>query len=516
MIVICDHPDLLDQISSFKNCVTVAEFTKWSVEPFLSEEVAHIVGLAKARREIKRTFKLGKNRNNKRDVFVYRSPDEGMSGDELKALIEAVKYADSLRAPTDWEYVLVEDPKSLTAFVKVALACRSMTIDVETNYDTKLDISNPYYHPDPKILMAQFHCEPGGTFVIPYQHPEATLERETKGKVSTALRRVLTESKAEVILAQNCFYDRMWIKAVLGVYVPFTDDTMLLHQMASHAAEPNNLGYMLAKYLKVGYKDMVKAWMRANKTTAWADVPISVMAPYGAWDARGTYELFQLLQEEIGADVPLLELYRETATPVNNLLNDMTNEGLPTDMAMFRHLSNLYQGRLAYYDRTFREMLVERGYTQEAATDFNMDSYPQIGTLLYDRLGLLEIPNEGKNRGKKITTADALMAAIALDPIILVVIMYKKYKKLHSTFVEAYGPYISWSPVGQAPVYMHPGFRVGGTMTGRVSSSYPNGQNIVSKCGVKRMFIPGAVAEAKARVLARLETYGLKPTKITK
>lgn len=115
--------------------------------------------------------------------------------------------------------------------------------------------------------------------------------------------------------------------------------------------------------------------------------------------------------------------------------------------------------------------------------EFNPNSGPQLQRLLYEQMGLpvidltdTKLPATGAETIEKLINHTQEPAYKAL---LSALIEYGKVTKILSTFIPAFETAISKD--GSDTVWLHGSFNLGGTVSGRLSSSEPNLQNIPAK-----------------------------------
>ncbi len=120
---------------------------------------------------------------------------------------------------------------------------------------------------------------------------------------------------------------------------------------------------------------------------------------------------------------------------------------------------------------TLSEMIEETQQMiyDDAGHEFNISSPKQLGTVLFDELGL---PAKKKTKSGYSTSADVLEELRNQSPIVDNVLKYRQYTKLNSTYVA--GLLDKIADDGR----IHTWFRQTETRTGRISSTEPNMQNI--------------------------------------
>ena len=153
-------------------------------------------------------------------------------------------------------------------------------------------------------------------------------------------------------------------------------------------------------------------------------------------------------------------LYREIELPLSDVLYDMERTGFRIDLEKLDETGRKYAAEL--------KSLTERIYAI-AGHPFNINSTKQLGTVLFEELGL--------RGGKKTKTGystdiDVLDELDGFHPIIPLLKRFRQIFKLNGTYVEGL------RAVADANHVVHTVFRQAQTATGRLSSTEPNLQNI--------------------------------------
>jgi len=130
--------------------------------------------------------------------------------------------------------------------------------------------------------------------------------------------------------------------------------------------------------------------------------------------------------------------------------------------------------------------LAARIYMQ-AGREFNINSPKQLGTLLFEELGLI-CPKKKTKTGYS-TDAETLEALRSESPIIDDILEYRQVTKLRGTYAEAL------PEVADENGRIHTDFKQALTATGRLSSADPNLQNIPIKTKMGRQMRDCFIAE---------------------
>ena len=126
---------------------------------------------------------------------------------------------------------------------------------------------------------------------------------------------------------------------------------------------------------------------------------------------------------------------------------------------------------------------LEKDIYELAGCEFNINSPKQVGEVLFDKLGL-----KTKKR-KKSTGAEVLEELAEENEIARLILEYRKYAKLKSTYTDALPELVS-----KKDNRIHTSFNQAVTTTGRLSSSNPNLQNIPARTEegnkIRAAFVP--------------------------
>jgi DNA polymerase I len=194
-------------------------------------------------------------------------------------------------------------------------------------------------------------------------------------------------------------------------------------------------------------------------------------------------------------------LLADVELPLSSVLARMQARGVKLDIGYLAEMADEVRGRM--------DELHER-ITELAGEDFNLNSPPQLRAILYDKLGLS--PGKKTPKGQLSTDASVLEKLRDAHPIVDALLSWRELDKLNSTYLEALP-----REVDPRDGRVHTTFNQTGAVTGRLSSSDPNLQNIPIRTElgrkIRKAFIPGDTGQVllvadysqiELRVLAHL------------
>ena len=186
-------------------------------------------------------------------------------------------------------------------------------------------------------------------------------------------------------------------------------------------------------------------------------------------------ELSQVLKAKI-EEAGLQKLYYEVELPLTNVLSDMEMEGMRVDAAVLEKLGERFTSEI---------ITTQAEIFRLADEEFNINSPKQLGTILFDKL---DLPHGRKTKTGWSTNQEVLDSLMDLHPIIEKVQYFRQLSKMYSTYVEGLRNAIDTDS------RIHSNFNQTLAVTGRLSSTEPNLQNIPIKYEMgrelRKAFVP--------------------------
>ena len=231
---------------------------------------------------------------------------------------------------------------------------------------------------------------------------------------------------------------------------------------------------MLAAFLlfpldRVGLKELALTHFSVSMTAfedivpkgkSFQDVDLKVAAEYAGADAFYTYQLMQLFQPLL-EEKQLWNFFVRVECPLTGILARMEFLGVCLDLEKI----NTLRDSISTEQEGLRKELFSL-----MGTEFNLNSPKQLADVLFDTLGL---PVIKKTKTGRSTDASVLEALTGKHACIERLILYRTNEKLLSTYINAL-PHLVHPKTGR----VHTSFNQSVVITGRLSSSAPNLQNI--------------------------------------
>ena len=364
------------------------------------------------------------------------------------------------------DYQLVEAEADIKALVELLSQQQQFVFDTET---TNIDV----YSAELVGLSFAIKAHEAWYLTMP-------AEREACQK-KLELLRPLFENESILKIGQNLKYDISML-AQYGISVKGKMfDTMLAHYLLE-PEQRHNMDYLAEvylNYLTIPIEDLIG---KGRQQKTMREVPVELVKEYAAEDADITLQLYEKL-------LPLLKengvekLFYEIEMPLVPVLSRMEANGVRIDTENLQQISEAFGGEIHK---------IEEQIYQAAGTPFNIASPKQLGEILFERLRIDEKAKKTKT-GQYATGEDVLQKLSHKHPIIQMILDYRSFTKLKSTYLDALP-----ALVNPKDGLIHTSYNQAVTATGRLSSNNPNLQNIPVRTEkgreIRRAFVPRSEA----------------------
>ena len=372
-------------------------------------------------------------------------------------------FSDKASAKTvEHDYKLVDSDEDIKALVEHLSKGKQFVFDTET---TSIDVYNA------ELVGVSFAIKPHEAWYL-----SMPAEREACQK-KLELLRPLFEDDSIMKIGQNLKYDISML-AEYGISVKGKlFDTMLAHYLLE-PEQRHNMDYLAEvylNYLTIPIEDLIGKG-RMQKTMR--EVPVELVKEYAAEDADITLQLYEKL-------LPLLKengvekLFYEIEMPLVPVLSRMEANGVRIDTENLQQISEAFGVEIHK---------IEEEIYKAAGMPFNIASPKQLGEVLFEKLRIDEKAKKTKT-GQYATGEDVLQKLSHKHPIIQMILDYRSFTKLKSTYLDALP-----ALVNPKDGLIHTSYNQAVTATGRLSSNNPNLQNIPVRTEkgreIRRAFVP--------------------------
>jgi DNA polymerase-1 len=395
------------------------------------------------------------------DTYVYKGYEEEQLVPmfqklEFKSLLERLNLKDQSaaeQADDSLTCVLVEE-ENLPELEKKLSSQLIQTVHVEIAGD------NPHRSP---VVGLSLHGE-ATSYYVPLEilnSPAAKFLADWLAD-GQAAKHVYDVHKADVALKWHGFN-------LLGVEF----DVLLVAYLLDPTESNQTIHTLARKYHIPGPQDDDEVFGKGAKFK----IPSAeLLTEHLGRKAGALASLVPILKEELTKN-EMNDLFYKMELPLAQELARMESFGVLVDRKKLEDYGKELGGQL--------EKLMHQIY-EEAGTEFNINSPKQLGEILFEKL---ELPVQKKTKTGYSTDAEVLEKLEPYHAIIGYILHYRQLSKLQSTYVEGL-----LKEIHPKTKKVHTYFRQTIAATGRLSSQYPNLQNIPIRLEegrkIRQVFVP--------------------------
>lgn len=347
-----------------------------------------------------------------------------------------------------FESVLVLDENELDKLTQNLSENSVVALDTET---TGLDTKSA------RIVGFSF-CVLGDeqrAFYVPLAHNYLGAPVQVSKSVA---KRALERIYKALVVGHNLKYDFEILRNNFELELPANyADTMILAWLSNPASKcgMDELASRLFGYETIKFESLVNV----KKGQVFGDVEVETASKYASEDAFITLEFYKYFKQNLSKE--LLEVAKNLEFPFIATLISLEKSGIKADYNALDKLNEKISARLKELEAQIYEI---------SGQSFNINSPKQLGTVLFEHLGL----KGGKKTKSGYSTDESVLSTLE-HPIAAPLLEFRELAKLKGTYTE---PFMRLSSSGER-VYTH--FLHTGTATGRLSSHSPNLQNIPAR-----------------------------------
>ncbi|GAB4221898.1 MAG: DNA polymerase I [Francisella sp.] len=327
-------------------------------------------------------------------------------------------------------------------------------------FDTETDSLNTY---EANLVGLSFCLKEGRAFYIPLQHRYLGVPQQLDLHFVLDKLKPIFANPNKTKIAHNFKFDEK-VLSKYGVEIAGQiDDTMIMAYVLKSSGK-HDMDTLAKEYLGIDTISYTSIVGTGKNQQTLDQIDIEVVTKYAAEDADITFRLANHFKSLLKQEKSLYKLYCEVEMPITIILNNMEKAGVKIDANRLRQQS-------IDLENTIKE--IEQKCYSIAGQEFNLSSPQQLREILFDKLN---IPPVKKTAKGQVSTSEEVLLQLTDDYEIANLIMqYRHLSKLKNTYTDKLPKMLD------ANNRVHTSYNQTGTVTGRLSSSDPNLQNIPIK-----------------------------------
>jgi len=339
------------------------------------------------------------------------------------------------------------------------------------------------------LVGMSFAVRDGTGWYLPCGHgpgPNGEWQLDPGSAKFQPIRDALRRPGAQLI-AHNAKYDLEVLQEVGVTIDKPVFDSMVAQFLIDPSLGGQGLKNLANKLLGWEMTEISELIGKGKNQISMRDVAIARAGPYAAADAAATWSLWERIEPRL-AERGVAALFHDVETPLIPVLMAMETHGVALDVHFLGELSSELGERLKALEARIHDL---------AGEGFNINSTKQLAVILFERLRLPADNARKTQAGGMSTSAEVLENLRGKHEIIPALLDYRELTKLKGTYIDALPELINKN-TGR----IHTDFNQIGAITGRISSSNPNLQNIPIKTEIGRRVRKAFVARRGWRLIS--------------
>ncbi|MCF6765022.1 DNA polymerase I [Thiotrichales bacterium 19S3-7] len=366
---------------------------------------------------------------------------ELLAGDESEPLVNQPSY----------ECILTQN--ALEEWIRKIKQAKLVAIDTET---TALDPMRA------NLVGISLAVEEGKACYIPLAHDYLGVPMQLPFQKTLDALKVVLEDKAIKKVGHHIKYDLKILRRAGIELEGVSYDTMLESYVFNSTASRHDMDSLAEYYLDIKTTSFEEVAGKGKNQLTFNQVDLEKATPYAAEDADITLRLHHYFWPKIEKEEKLNALFLDEEMPVMFVLNEIEMTGVKLDISQLQAQSN--QLAMNIND------LEAKAYKLADKT-FNLASTKQLREILFDDL---KIPVVKKTPGGQPSTSEEVMQELSQAyELPAIILEHRHLSKLKSTYTDKLPLQIN-----PQTNRVHTSYHQAVAITGRLSSSDPNLQNI--------------------------------------
>ena len=403
-------------------------------------------------------------------TLVSRLPSqEKLPGDPRQMSLFAAPE-EKPEAPAAGDYQAVTTPEALCALAGRLQKASDLAVDVETTGTDPMTAS---------LVGIAITDREGAGYYIPVGHDPGTGPQLSLADAQRELGGILADPAIRKH-THNGKYDLLVLRNHGLELAPIVFDTMIAEWLvdpASHNLGLKNLAWARLHADMTPISDLIGT---GKSQISMSAVSVERAARYAGADVDMTHRLAKVMEPELRSRA-LWPLFEQVEMPLLPVLARMEQNGVALDVRLLGEMSKELAARLGELEKEIYRWV---GY------EFNVNSTQQLSDALFGKLGLPSFGLRKTAAGGYSTAVDTLETLRGQHPVIELILEHRQLSKIKSTYTDAL-PKLVNPKTGR----VHTSYNQTGTVTGRLSSSDPNLQNIPIRTDIGRRVRDAFIAE---------------------
>ena len=356
------------------------------------------------------------------------------------------------------KYSIINKISELDKLMKACSDKKIFAFDTETDSTDSIKAS---------LVGVSICLDINTAFYIPINHHKTDTQVDLKTLILKLQN--LFNNKNITVIGQNIKYD-MNVLYKYGITMECKiQDTMIMSYIIDSSGK-HDLDSLAEKHLNIQtikYEELVG---KGRKQLTLSDLSAVDVYKYACEDADIAMRLYHYFNNKLENLNEQSMLYKKIELPLIKILSRMELAGVKVDNKKLSKLSK-------YFGEKIKEL--ENSIYKMVGRNFNISSPKQLQEIFYEEMNLPVLKKTPK--GQPSTSEDVMIDLAEHHEVPKLVLEYRNLSKLKNTYTDKLG-----ETINEQTRRLHTSYNQTVTITGRLSSSNPNLQNIPIKTKMER------------------------------
>jgi DNA polymerase-1 len=388
------------------------------------------------------------------------------------------RFTNNIKTPArqfNHNYQMITDEKELNKVIDNIKKTKIFAIDTET---TSLN------YKDAELVGFSICSDENHAYYVPLAHKSDQIQIDFKTALN--LLKGIIENEQITKIGHHIKYDMHVLERYGLKFQGTLFDTMIESFLLDPSLNRHDLNSVSLKYLGINPVTYEEVAGKGAKQICFDEVEVERATQYAAEDAHVTYLLHKILSKKISQDKNLEKIYFKIDEPLIKILQRIESTGVLLDEKKLKQQSQELKKKIKK---------IEDEVFAEVGEEFNLSSPKQLQRILFE---VLELPILGKTPGGQPSTSESVLQDLAVS--------YELPKKIleHRTVSKLISTYTDKLPleINSVTNRIHTSYHQANVVTGRLSSSNPNLQNIPIRTNEGRKIREAFIAEENSMIIA--------------
>ena len=457
---------LINTYGSVENIIANADNIKGKISQAIKEGTSNIM-LSKQLVQLElnvpiefniEKLKLNENLFEYAQEFLKKYEFYSFIPSKQQNILQSTVFQNTENKPVNQEKIINKEIKNNVTIIDTVEKAKNLQEKLLKEKEIAINIETSGTSIIQDLLVGVSLCfGQNNNYYIPINHNDFILQQVQETDFIEIFKPIFENDEINFI---GC--DLKFIKHIfktIGINLKNISFDIMIASYCVNPAQKHTIENLSLKFLDFHIKTEEEIFSKGTKKIKAENIAIDIMANYSCSKAISIYNLKDILIQKFKQN-DLENLFFNIEMPMVEILYEMEEIGIKIDSIFLDNFDKELATQISVIEQKIYTIADEK---------FNINSPKQLATILFEKLNL---PSTKKTKTGYSTDESVLLELSQYD-IAKELLKYRELQKLKTTYIDSMKKFVEIE--GER---IHTVFNQAVTTTGRLSSSYPNLQNI--------------------------------------